>query len=234
MTSHGPARPVEGSAAGGVAVPPPLPAGRRAVLFALRRLGDAGVEAVAGQLDMTPSGARQHLSALVEQGLVAAVERPRPAGERGRPRFEYHVTELADALFPKAYGALTNELLAYLDDDDAGTVDRLFARRRDTRIAAARARLDPLPTLTARVSELARILDEDGYLATADEVGPGEYRVVEHNCAIAAVAQRYGQACTSEIDFIRTVLPDAAVERTHHMVAGDRHCAYAISPSGTG
>ena len=35
------------------------------------------------------------------------------------------------------------------------------------------------------------------------------YRIVEHNCAIWAVAQRYGQACTSEIDFIRTVLPEA-------------------------
>ena len=35
------------------------------------------------------------------------------------------------------------------------------------------------------------------------------YRIIEHNCAIWAVAQRYGQACTSEIDFIRAVLPEA-------------------------
>ena len=46
------------------------------------------------------------------------------------------------------------------------------------------------------------------------------YRIVEHNCAIWAVAQRYGQACTSEIDFIRAVLPEADVERVQHMVAG--------------
>ena len=47
---------------------------------------------------------------------------------------------------------------------------------------------------------------------------PGGFRIIEHNCAIWAVAQRYGQACTSEIDFIRTVLPGASVERVQHMV----------------
>ena len=61
--------------------------------------------------------------------------------------------------------------------------------------------------LKAKVAELTRILDDDGYLATCEEITPGVYRIVEHNCAIWAVAQRYGQACTSEIDFIRTVLP---------------------------
>jgi DeoR family suf operon transcriptional repressor len=42
------------------------------------------------------------------------------------------------------------------------------------------------------------------------------------------VAQRYGQACSSEIEFIRSVLPEAEVERVQHMVAGAPHCAYEI------
>ena len=47
----------------------------------------------------------------------------------------------------------------------------------------------------------------------------------------AAVAGRYGQACTSEIDFIRTVLPDATVTRVSHMVSGDRRCTYRMAPA---
>ena len=77
-------------------------------------------------------------------------------------------------------------------------------------------------------SELAKILDEDGYLATAESIEPGVWRIVEHNCAIWAVAQKYGQACTSELGFIRAVLPGATVERVQHMVAGNRHCAYEV------
>ena len=49
-------------------VAPTLPEGRRAVLYALRRRGQATADDVARQLDMTVSGARQHLSALVEDG----------------------------------------------------------------------------------------------------------------------------------------------------------------------
>jgi predicted ArsR family transcriptional regulator len=92
-------------------VAPTLPEGRRAVLYAVRRRGQATVEDVATQLDMTVSGARQHLAALVDDGLAEAVELPRPPGTRGRPQLAYSATQAADALFPKAYGELTNELL---------------------------------------------------------------------------------------------------------------------------
>lgn len=216
------------SSPGEVTVAPPLPAGRRVVLYGVRRLDDATVGEVAELLDMTVSGARQHLNALADQGLVEAAEQPRQPGERGRPRLTYRVTDLADALFPKAYGALTNELLGYLDEEDASVVDRIFARRRDERIRRGAVRIEAKGTLGAKVREVAEILDEDGYLATAERTGTGTYRVVEHNCAIATVARRYGQACSSEIEFLRAVLPGTAIVRTKHLVAGDQHCAYEI------
>ena len=208
----------------------PLPEGRRAVLYALRRRGQATAADIARQLQMTSSGARQHLAALVDDGLAEATERPRPAGQRGRPQLEYTVTDKADGLFPKAYGELTNELLGYVADADSGLVDTVFERRRDERVRNATQRLARCRSLKAKVAELTRILDDDGYLATWEEM-PGGFRIVEHNCAIWAVAQRYGQACSSEIDFIRTVLPDAKVERVQHMVAGGPHCAYEVRPS---
>jgi DeoR family transcriptional regulator, suf operon transcriptional repressor len=210
-------------------VAPALPEGRRAVLYAVRRRGQATADDVAEQLDMTVSGARQHLTALVDDGLAEAVELPRSPGARSRPQLAYSVTDAADALFPKAYGELTNELLGYLDESDASLVDTLFERRRDQRVRNATERLAKRRGLKAKVEELARILDEDGYLATCERHGSG-FRVVEHNCAILSVAQKYGQACTSEIDFIRTVLPEASVERVSHIIDGAHHCAYEITP----
>ena len=207
---------------------PTLPAGRRAVLYALRRRGEATADQIAEQLEMTVSGARQHLSALARDGLVEATERPAEGPKRGRRALVYAVTPAADTLFPKAYGELTNELLGYLTEHDARVVDDLFARRREHRISNAERRLAHKRGLGAKVTELTRILDEDGYLATSERVEPGVYRIIEHNCAIWAVAQRYGQACTSELDFIRAVLPDATVERVQHMVAGARRCAYEV------
>ena len=212
----------------GERVAPALPEGRRAVLYALRRRGQATADDIARQLDMTVSGARQHLTALVDDEFAEATELPRPAGQCGRAQLAYMVTERADSLFPKAYGELTNELLGYASEADSGLVDSLFARRRDERIRNAAERLARKRTLKAKVAELTRILDDDGYLATCEDVSSGVFRIVEHNCAIWAVAQRYGQACTSELDFIRAALPDAEVERVQHMVAGAPHCAYEV------
>ena len=216
------------SAAGSVAIAPPVPVGRRVVLFAVRRFGDATVEDVAADLGITVSGARQHLASLAEHGLVATAEVDREPGQRGRPRLTYHVTDLGDTLFPKAYGALTNELLGYVAEADPNAVERLFQRRRDHRIDAATARLDRHRSLAGKVAELAAVLDEDGYMATCEQVGKDHFVVVEHNCAITAVASRYGQACTSELEFIRAVLPGTVVSRVSHIVSGDRRCAYDI------
>lgn len=198
------------------------------MLYALRRRGEATVDQLAEQLGMTVSGARQHLNALADSGLVETTELDPETPKRGRRTLVYSVTAQADSLFPKAYGELTNELLGYVADTDPEKLDELFSMRRENRIASATTRLAARSGLRAKVEELTRILDEDGYLATWEQVGPLIYRIVEHNCAIWAVAQRYGQACTSELDFIRAVLPQATVERVQHMVAGARHCAYEV------
>jgi DeoR family suf operon transcriptional repressor len=205
-----------------------LPAGRRAVLYAVRRRGEATAEQVAEQLDMTLSGARQHLSALVRDGLAETTELAPTDTRRGRRQLAYSAAPAADGLFPKAYGELTNELLGYLEASEPALLDDLFAKRREQRIANATKRLARTSALGAKVTELAKILDEDGYLATAESVEPGVWLIVEHNCAIWAVAQKYGQACTSELDFIRAVLPGTTVERVQHMIAGAKRCAYEV------
>ncbi len=209
----------------GTAVPLPLSEARRDVLYALKRRGDATVDEMADALAITVAGARQHLTALVDQGLVAA--REDAATTRGRPRLRYRVTHAADGIFPKAYGELTNELLGYLDDP--ALEEALFDRRRDQRIAAAEARLAGLD-LEGRVTELTRILDEDGYMAAWERLDDASFVIAEQNCAIAAVARAHPCACRSEIDFIRAVLPTAEVERTSHIVSGDVRCAYLITP----
>ena len=208
-------------------VPLPLSEARRDVLYALKRRGDATVEEMATALAMTEAGARQHLTALVDQGLIAARDEPGPG--RGRPRRRYRVTPAAEALFPRAYGELTNELLGYLDDPDLEAT--LFDRRREQRIAAATNRLEGLD-LEGQVAELARILDEDGYMATWEPGDDGTYVIAEQNCAIATVALEHPHACRSEIEFIQAVLPAATIERISHMVNGDVRCAYRVEPTG--
>ena len=194
--------------------------------MALKHRGDASADHLAADLGITVSAVRQHLTTLTEAGLVTHTEvRSGP----GRPRHAHRLTATASELFPRAYGELATELLACVEDEDPDLLERIFERRRRRRVERTVARMEG-QDLAARVHTLADVLDDDGYLAEAVEVGDGSFTVVEHNCAILNVALRYGMACSTELAFIREVLPDAEVERTQHLLDGSHVCGYSIVP----
>jgi hypothetical protein len=66
-------------------------------------------------------------------------------------------------------------------------VDKVFTRRGEERVRRAAKRLSGLG-FDARIEELTRILDEDGYWAQCRREADGSWLVVEHNCAILDVA----------------------------------------------
>jgi DeoR family suf operon transcriptional repressor len=207
---------------------PPLaavPTTRRAILTTLKRNGAMRAGELAETLGISVPAVRQQLARLSEDGLVTH-ERDRE--HRGRPSHHYELTPSAEALFPKRYGDLTAELLGYLGGPKADEVTLLFEKRRRRRLAEARPRLAGRPP-DEQVAELAKILDEDGYLADVERLDDGRWLVTEHNCAILSVAQGYRQACSSEIAFIREALPDAKVERVSHLMDGAHVCAYEVS-----
>jgi DeoR family suf operon transcriptional repressor len=199
---------------------------RRSLVHELKRRGEATADGLADALGLTVSAVRQHLLALAKDGLV---EYQSVADGRGRPRHLHRLTTRGHGLFPATYGELTNELLGYFAEADAALVDTAFERRRKRRLQQALARLAGM-SLTEKVAEMARILDEDGYLADFESLPDGTWRITEHNCAIFAVARRYGQACSSELGFLRGALPEAEVDRVAHMVAGQHVCSYRVVP----
>jgi DeoR family suf operon transcriptional repressor len=201
-----------------------LPATRRQILHHIKIQGEAAADDLARHLRLTVTAVRQHLTGLAADGLVE--HRPAVKGP-GRPRHLFRLTARGHDLFPAAYGELANELLGYFSEDHPELVDRVFERRGRRRTEGARARLEGRD-FPGRVAELARILDEDGYLADFEQVDGDTWRITEHNCAVFAVASRYGQACSSEIAFLREAMPDADIERVSHMVAGAHACSYLV------
>ena len=83
----------------------------RGRIVTLLRASACTVDELASQLDLTDNAVRAHLLTLERDGLV------RQSGLRRGPRkphFTYALTSEADSLFPKAYDALLNQLIAVL------------------------------------------------------------------------------------------------------------------------
>lgn len=197
------------------------------VLVAVKRRGEASAEEVAESLGITPSAVRQHLAALRSGGFVASRQE---RGRSGRPADLYHCTELSESLFERASAVdLSVELLGYLEDEDPDLIARVFERRRRRRIEECRDRLAG-KTLSEKVGGLAEILDSEGYMADVDDLPRGRFRLTLHSCAIWAVASRFALACSTELEFMEGVLPEAEVTRVAHKVAGAYVCAFEIHP----
>ncbi|MBW3534614.1 MAG: ArsR family transcriptional regulator [Gemmatimonadetes bacterium] len=203
-----------------------IPEARREIIRLLKRRGPLPVEDIADHLEVTVSGARQHLSSLERDGVVT-YQRLRQGP--GRPRHFYELTERGDALFPRRYAELLNELLGYVRESDPSLVDRVFTRRAQRRAEASRGRIVG-GTLEERVREVARLLDEEGYYPQLESLENGGWRVVVRNCPVRALGERYTSACAGEVTFLRRLLPTDDVRRTGHILNGQPFCAYEIHP----
>ena len=198
---------------------------QRRVLVVLKRLGEATADDLAKTLEISASAVRQHLSALRSAGYIDAEQQ---RGQPGRPADRFHTTELTEAMFVKDTSNLSIELLSHMEEEDSGLVTRVFERRRQRRVAETADKLAG-KTLGEKVAVLAAELDAEGYLADFDQIDTTHFRINLHSCAMWAVASRYGQACATELDYLRELLPEATIERITHKTAGAHVCAYQVS-----
>lgn len=203
-----------------------LPESRRRILEYVKRHGEAAAEAIAADIGVTLSGARQHLTALERDGLL---EHRSARGGPGRPKHVFALTAAGDALFPRAYAELTNELLEYVGDEDPALLERIFNRRAQRRLQRTRERTVG-QSFPEQVRIVAEVLDEDGYLADFIRRDDGAFVITEHNCAVLGVALRYQHACSSELTFLQAALPEAEVIRIAHRINGGHVCAYLVTP----
>jgi predicted ArsR family transcriptional regulator len=203
---------------------------KRRIVERLKR-ADAKVADLARSLDMTEAGVRQHLDALEENGLVVA-RAGAPEG-RGRPPTVWALSDLAQDLFPDRHDDLTVELISAVRSalGDRGLQRVIDARAEVQRSAYERA-VPKRGTLRSRAEALARVRTDEGYVAEVidDPDGRGVL-LVEHHCPICTAATSCPGLCGSELELFREVLgPKVTVERTQHIIAGDRRCTYRIEP----
>jgi DeoR family transcriptional regulator, suf operon transcriptional repressor len=204
--------------------PAPITPPQRRVLVALKRGGELTADELAEALEISASGVRQHLSALRAAGYVDSRQE---RGQPGRPADRFSTTEQTEALFSRSTGDLSIELLSHLEEEDPALVTMVFERRRRRRVEEAQDRLAG-KTVHEKVAVLAELLDAEGYLADFLEDQPGHFRINLHSCAIWAIAARYGQACNTELEFLRDLVPEAKVDRVTHKTAGAHTCVYEI------
>ncbi len=203
---------------------------RDRVLFQLKTRGEQTAGQLARRLGVTAVAVRQHLTSLEDEGDVSWADQ---RGKVGRPARVWRVTEQASARFPDTHAELTVDLLESMQTafGEEG-IDRLLAARSRKQLRDYRTHLPgPEKPLQKRVAALAAIRRAEGYMAEWSAERDGSFLLLENHCPICAAATVCQGLCREELSVFQKVLGrDVSVERSEHILAGARRCAYRITP----
>jgi predicted ArsR family transcriptional regulator len=201
---------------------------RDRVMLQLKTRGPKTAAELADRLGITPMAIRQHLSALEAEGLVQFEDE---AGRVGRPARRWRLTMAADGRFPDTHSDLTVDLLSAVRETfgEEG-LDRLLVTRSVRQVKLyAKKMADAGDNLEARIAALARVRDEEGYMARWERENAGVWLLIENHCPICAAASACQNLCRDELNVFRRCFGEGvSVERIDHILAGGRRCAYRI------
>ena len=204
-----------------------LPIGLRGargrVLIELKRASRLTAKELAARLGISLNGVRHHLKELESDALVEYERQHRGVGA---PTFAYRLSAAGEALFPRRYEATLTELLDYVVRRDG----------RASAVAVLEARYDALAhrlgeelagaTPSERMAAVAQLLSDEGYMAEGTASAEGG-TLIEHNCAVQAVAERFPEICAAEARFLTAAL-GAEVDRRGHILSGCSACEYRV------
>ena len=180
----------------------------RGQIVTMLRSSPSTVEELATKLELTDNAVRAHLATLERDGIV------RQSGiRRGarKPHFTYTLTDEADRLFPKAYDALLNQLIAVLKtrlspaelEDVLRTVGRAVAA--DTPVGQD-------ASLRSRVKRALTVLEAIGGSAEIEE-DEDKFVIRGNGCPLAAAVSVHPEVCRLAETLVGEIVKAPVVEK---------------------
>ena len=199
----------------------------------------AGLEELASIMKISRMAVHKHLTILQKRGLVESME---ARGHVGRPRMVYQLTSQSKTVFPKSYSAIATHALDFIERNmGKEAIEKVLRERQSELFDQYYKRLNNLD-FDKRIKELAKIRDEEGYMAESKKITSkgnssnnsanaseqtGKHVLLEYNCPIIHIAEKHWEACSVETELFEKLL-DAKIETTHRAAKGDLICKFLI------
>jgi predicted ArsR family transcriptional regulator len=197
---------------------------KKKLLYYLKIMQQAGLEELANVMKVSRMAVHKHLDLLQLRGLVEGTE---IRGHVGRPRMVYQLTSQSKSVFPKSYGAIATHALDFIERNMGKEgVKKVLYERQGELFDQYYKRLKGLD-FNKQVKELARIRDEEGYIAESRSKSDGKHVLLEYNCPIIHIAEKHWEACSTETELFEKLL-GANIDTTHRAAKGDLICKFVI------
>jgi DeoR family suf operon transcriptional repressor len=189
----------------------------------LKRSPGLTVMDLAERLGASLNAIRHHIKELEADSLV---EHDRCRKGVGAPVFQYRLAADGEALFPRRYEETLMQLLRGLAEREG----------REAAVAMLAAQFDAIENRLAgkldglshdeKLEVVTRTLTDEGFMPEWRPDSDGG-ALLEHNCAILAVAEQFPEVCDAEERFLARAL-GAVIERRSHILGGCGACGYNV------
>ena len=184
-------------------------------------------------LEVSPIAIRQHLQVLLAEDWVYYIEEARPVG---RPVKLWQLTQQARNLFTDSHSDLVVKLIEGVSlIFGVDGLSKLINERTQAQLKSYTEKIitqlndkNIQDNWRSIAAVLADIRSQEGYMAEVIEQEDG-ILLVENHCSICTAAQNCSMLCTSELELFSSILGEnVKIERTEHILQGDRRCAYLV------
>ena len=197
------------------------------ILASLKKDGPQTAQQLAEPLSLSSMGSRKHLLSLEAEGLVSSYSL---SGKQGRPSQMWKLTEAGHSHFPQRHDQLIVTLIDSVREvfgDDG--LDRLISNREQAMQQQYQQALSSLSGLPEKLSKLAELRTNEGYMATTAQDGK-DWLLIEHHCPICAAATSCQGFCRSELALFQQLFAGSAdVNREQWLMDGGQRCVYRLT-----
>jgi DeoR family suf operon transcriptional repressor len=197
---------------------------RGTILVELKRSQGLTAKELAARAGVSLNAVRHHIKGLEAERLIAYERLHRGVGA---PPFAYRLTSGGHALFPRRYEAALAEILDHVEERQGRSAAVALLEARYERLTEQLQQELGGTDSTHKLLAVAHLLSDDGYMAEASSAADGSGTLIQHNCAIQSVAERFPEICAAEARFLAAVL-GGDVQREHHILAGCSACEYRV------
>ncbi len=197
------------------------------ILQIVKRDGSVTAKQLSSELSMTSMGARQHLQALQDDGLLSIND---VKVKVGRPTRHWSLTQKGHEQFADQHGELTIQFIDVVEQVFGKEgLNKVVHEREKRTLHSYQQHLANCHTLADKLNTLVQLREQEGYMAELEQDSDG-FILIENHCPICKAATRCPNLCQSELNVFQALLgSQTTIERTEHIIDGHRRCVYRIS-----
>lgn len=196
------------------------------ILQIVKRDGSVTAKQLSAELGMTTMGARQHLQGLEDDGILSTHD---VKVKVGRPTRHWALTQKGHEQFADRHGELTVQFIEAVEHIfGKDGLEKVTSEREKLTLQSYRQHLAQCDSLESKLRKLVALREQEGYMAELEQDEHG-YILIENHCPICKAATRCPSLCQSELSVFQALLgSDANIQRTEHIIRGQRRCVYRI------